>query len=40
MVVISETVRITQNVIPQRSSYQTENRVISWPIRLPWAKRR
>ena len=37
---MSKTVRITQKVIPQRSSYQTEKKVISWPIRFPWAKRR
>ena len=40
MVVMSETVRITQKVIPHLSSYQTEKRVISWPTRFPWTKRR
>jgi hypothetical protein len=38
--VMSVTVRITQPVIPQRSSYQTEKSVISRPNRLPWPNRR
>src|SRR4029077_21097670 len=38
--VMSSTVRIRQVVMPQRSSYHTENIVISWPRRLPCAKRR
>ena len=37
MVVMSETVRITQKVMPQRNSYQTEKSVISRPMRLSWA---
>src|SRR4029079_8935963 len=37
--VINSTVRIRHVVIPQRSSYQTENRVISLPRRLPCTKR-
>src|ERR1700716_1114055 len=38
--VMSKTVRIKQVVMPQRSSYHTENSVISRPIRLPCTKRR
>src|ERR1700751_2716590 len=37
---MSRIVSIRQVVMPQRSSYQTENRVIWWPSRLPCTKRR
>src|SRR5215472_5438256 len=37
---MSRIVSIRQVVMPQRSSYQTENSVISWPRRLPCTKRR